>query len=153
MHQDVELSAARAWAVLGERFGDLSWSTGITSSSLEGELSPGAIRVCRFPPNMFSKAGEVRERLLHYDPDARSLAYEATDLPGIMRKAINRWTISPRDAERCRIASHATVELRGPMVLLQPLMRVMLRRMGARFIDELVAHARTVQDPLAYAAQ
>ncbi|MCH9688102.1 MAG: SRPBCC family protein [Deltaproteobacteria bacterium] len=135
--REIDASAAEVWCVLGEGFGDVSWSTGIDSSSLEGELGVGCLRTCNFPPSRLSKSGSVRETLVQFDREAMTLAYEVQPTPGVMKSAINRWSITPLGAERCRVRSHATLEFRGLAVVFGPLMRPMIRRMGARFVDDL----------------
>ena len=142
MHLDheIEASAEDVWRVVGERFGDLTWSEGIDDSHLEGELGVGGVRVCRFQPNAFSREGLVRERLTEFDRDGRVLAYVAENIPGVMRSASNRWTIVPLGPERCRVEMRANIELRGIFGLLAPLLAVGLRRMGARTLRELEAH-------------
>ncbi|MEM6996082.1 MAG: SRPBCC family protein, partial [Myxococcota bacterium] len=106
--REIEASAERVWHVVGERFGDMSWSSGITRSNLEGELGAGAVRVCQFPPNMFSKDGQVRERLLSFDRDTMRLSYEAGPT-GPMKRATNRWSVVALGRQRCRVDMRATV--------------------------------------------
>lgn len=141
IEREVAASAVEIWSVLGERFGDLSWSRDIESSALEGELGVGAVRVCRFPPNAFSRDGEIRERLVAFDREALTMAYEVTEPTGVMRRAINRWSLEPAGAGRCIMRSHATMELRGLARLLSPIVQLMLRRMASRFLEDVVAQA------------
>lgn len=138
MARELPVSADDAWYVLGERFDDVTWTSQIDESWLDGELGVGAERVCRFEPNMFSKTGEARERLIRFDRDAKALAYEIVDLPGVMTKGINRWTITPLGPDRCRIASHATCEFTPWIAWLNPVLRLMLKRMGRQFIADLL---------------
>lgn len=140
LHREIGASAEAVWRVVGERFGDLTWSDGIDDSHLEGELGVGGVRVCRFPPNAFSREGLVRERLTEFDREARVLAYVAENVPGVMRTASNRWTVVPLGPERCRVEMRATIELRGIFGLFAPLLAFGLRRMGDRTLRELEGH-------------
>jgi hypothetical protein len=43
----IDAPAAAAWAVLGERFGDIGeWATPITASALDHALGSGSVRTC-----------------------------------------------------------------------------------------------------------
>lgn len=137
---EMKASADDVWWVVGERFDDLRWSSGITESSLEGELGVGAIRVCHFPPNQFSKTGMVKERLLSFDRKAKTLSYEVTESNGVMKSACNHWTIVPLGPKRCRVDMHAQVELQGIARWFSFFMGFMLKRMGTQTARELEAH-------------
>lgn len=91
---------------------------------------------------MFSKTGQARERLQRFDPTTMTLAYEAIELPGVLRQGINRWSIEALDEQRCIVRSHATVELRGLAVIASPLMGLLLKRYGHAFIRDLWAEIR-----------
>ena len=142
VHLDRELAASAedVWRVVGERFGDLTWSEGIDASHLEGELGVGGVRICRFEPNAFSREGVVRERLTEFDREARVLAYVAENMPGVMRCASNRWSVVSLGPDRCRVEMRAAVELRGIARLFAPLLGLGLRRMGSRTLQELEAY-------------
>ncbi len=152
IQREFAVAAAQVWNVVGEQFGDLSWSTGITRSSLHGELGVGAVRHCEFPPNMFSRDGVVRERLLSFDRDAMSLSYEAGPT-GPIKRAVNRWTVVAMGPRACRIDMRATIELRGVMRLFSGLMRPMLRGMGTQTLDELGAEVLRQRQVASTAAQ
>lgn len=142
-----DIPASEVWEVVGEQFGDLSWSDSITSSHLEGELGVGAVRVCLFPPNQFSKEGLIKERLLSFDREKMAISYEALGLNGVMKAATNRWTVVPTGAQSCRIDMHASVEMSGLMGMIAPLFGFMLKRMGRATLDQLAVrlelHAQT----------
>ena len=128
--------ADAVWQVAGEGFADLSWSSDVTHSELDGDLKVGAVRTCHFPPNIFSRSGQVKETLSSFDRSQRQLAYQA-ELGGFIRRATNRWSIEAVDAARCRLRMHATIELRGLAKLFGPLLRPMLARMGRQTMREL----------------
>lgn len=147
LERELPASAEEVWTVVGERFGDLSWTSGVTESYLDGGGEPcaGSERVCQFPPNMFARAGEIRERLLSFDRAGKTFSYQTTEPTGVMQRATNRWTVTPLGEARCRVAMHATVELRGLARLLAPLMRPMLRRMGVQTLRELEDHVAALR--------
>ena len=155
----IDASPGRVWHALGERFMRVGeWAAPITSSCPVGpdEPRPGATRSCTIAPFGPMKAGVVDERLTRFDRDAMALEYEAlAGLPGFIGRAVNRWHVSPADGGGARVSIHATVTLRGPMVLLGWLIRWQLRSGGARVLEELkyfVEHGRPHPRKLAAAA-
>ena len=63
----VRAPAAAAWAVLGERFGQIAeWAAPITASSLEGALGVGAVRTCHIAGFGPVAPGAIRERLIDF---------------------------------------------------------------------------------------
>jgi Polyketide cyclase / dehydrase and lipid transport len=152
----IDAPAAAAWAVLGERFGQIGeWAAPITSSCLDGEAMVGATRTCHFAGFGPFKAGTLTERLVEFDPGAMTLAYESVDgMPSFVKSARNRWTVQPRSAASCLVRTHATLELQGPVRLLQFVVRRRLQADGARVLDELryqVEHGRPHPRKLAVA--
>jgi len=84
----INAPAQTAWAVLGEQFGDIgTWAGPIVRSSVDSQPGPGTVRTCqiaRFGP--FS-AAIIRERLVEFDPEAMSLAYESAEgMPAFRRR-------------------------------------------------------------------
>lgn len=138
----IDAPAAATWRVLGERFGHIGeWAAPILASTLEGEPRPGAVRTCRIPRVGPVRAGEVQERLTAFDPSTMTLAYEAiTGTPAFIRRAVNRWSVVAEGDRRSRVRSHATLELRGAMRLLAPLIGRQMRRVGVRVLEELRHH-------------
>ena len=152
----IDAPAAAAWAVLGERFGQIGeWAAPITSSGVDGELTVGAIRTCQFSGFGPFKPGVIRERLIEFDTPSMTLAYESVEgMPSFVKSARNRWTVEPRSAASCVVRTHATLELRGPLRLLQFVVARRLQADGARVLDELryqVEHGRPHPRKLAVA--
>lgn len=143
----VNAPAAAAWAVLGERFGQIAeWAVPITASSMEGEPRIGAVRTChiaRFGP---VAPGAIKERLIAFDAQARSFAYEAVEgMPRFIARAVNRWSVHARDEKSCIVRTHATLELRGAAVLLGRLLKWKMQADGGRVFEELqhrIEHGR-----------
>lgn len=127
----INTPAQAAWLVLGTCWGHIGrWAAPITASSLDGEPCAGAVRTChiaRFGP---VPPGLIKERLLDFDSEAMSFAYESIEgMPRFIEGAVNRWSVHALGDGRCVVRSHATVKLRGPMVLLGFLLE---RSSGAR---------------------
>jgi hypothetical protein len=60
-----------------------------------------------------------------------SLAYESSEgMPSFVQKAINRWSVHPETEATCLVRTHATLELRGPLRLLQFLLEGRLQAHG-----------------------
>ncbi|GHF65573.1 hypothetical protein HNQ07_004745 [Deinococcus metalli] len=135
----IGVPATAAWALLGERFGEITaWASVIMASTLDGPPRPGAVRTChtaRFGP---VPPGEVRERLLVFDPAALTLTYEAlSGLPAFITHAVNRWTVTPTGPATCTVTTDATLTLRGPARLLAGPLAVRLEWDAGRVLDEL----------------
>ncbi len=143
MQREIPASAAAVWQVLGESFGDLTWIPMVTASQLEGELGVGAQRVCRLAPSMFSKSGTLRERLVAFDRAGMTFAYEALELAPGFRHAGNRWSVVALGPNRCRVQMHGTFALAGTLWLMSPIVRIMVRRMGAATLRDLERRVTT----------
>lgn len=143
LRNEVEIAApaARVWHTLGERFMHVGeWAAPITSSCAVGASEPtaGAMRACTIAPFGPMKAGVVRERLVRFDAATMSFEYEAVSgMPRFVARAVNRWTVVRIDEHRSRVCVHATLLLRGPMVLLGCVLRWQFNAAGAKVIEEL----------------
>ncbi len=101
---EIDAPAEAAWRVLGEGFGDLSWSSSITYTRLSGELGVGAVRSCGGEAFGPFPAGEVSEVLTRFDREAMTFAYRGTDaMPWFVDSVENTWTVDALGAERCRV--------------------------------------------------
>jgi hypothetical protein len=143
----IEAPSAAAWAVIGERFASIDeWAGPITTSTLDGELGPGAVRTCRLAGFGPLAPGVIRERLIDFDPQHMTLAYESIDgMPQFIQKAMNRWSVHAIGETRCLVRSRATLKLRGPIVLVSLLFRWRMQVNAARVLDELRHHVERGQ--------
>jgi hypothetical protein len=121
---DISCSASEAWALFGEGFGSWAdWAPGIVSSTLEGPLAQGVVRV-----NETASLGTVRQELASFDPAARSLAYEMQgNLPPFFSKARNDWSIEETGPDQCRLLGEALFVLRADA---EPVRAKLLGKMG-----------------------
>src|SRR6266540_2877661 len=135
----IHAPAQAAWAVLGERFGQIAdWAAPINSSLMEGVPAVAAIRTCHFAGFGPFKAGTLKECLVEFDSAAMVLAYESAEgMPSFVKSAINRWTVHPRSEASCLVRTHAKLHLRGPLRLLQFIPWRRLDSDGARVLEEL----------------
>jgi len=94
----VSAPAEDTWMVVGERFGEIGeWASPITRSAMDGPPGAGRVRTCHVAGFGPVPPGVIRERLLHFDPHARSLSYEAAGgMPGFIRRAVSNWSGSYR---------------------------------------------------------
>lgn len=110
----LDVPATAAWKVLGEQFGSVGeWASGLRASSLDGDVRVGALRTCDLRAFGPFPSGRIVEQLLEFDRDTMKFSYAPTSgMPPMIDGARNRWSIEPVGAGRCRVRSHASVELR-----------------------------------------
>ena len=106
---DLNTSAADAWRLFGEGFGEwAAWAPGIEESTLEGPLAQGVIRVNRAP-----SLGTVRQALVRYEPEGRALAYDMIEgLPPFLTGLRNDWVIVATGEGTSRLEGDAVFTLR-----------------------------------------
>jgi hypothetical protein len=138
----INAPAPAAWAVLGERFGHIAdWAAPITASSIESEPGVGAVRTCHIAGFGPVKPGVIKERLVAFDPETMSFAYDAVEgMPDYVTRAVNRWFVYPRGNSSCVVRAHATLELRGAIRALSFLLKLRMQTDGARVLDDLRYH-------------
>jgi hypothetical protein len=94
-------------AVVGERFGEIgAWASAITESVLDGPPAVGRVRTCQVAGFGPIAAGVIKERLTEFDPQTRSLSYEAAaGMPWFITGAVSRWRCTPGRARAARCGS------------------------------------------------
>jgi hypothetical protein len=141
MRAEVVISAPaeHAWGVVGERFGEIGeWASPITRSSMDGPPGVGQVRTCHVAGFGPVAPGVIRERLVTFDPEARSLSYEAAHgLPGFVMRAVNRWSVHPGPGRSCTVRIHATLTLRPVTRPLGPVLRWRMRADTRRVLADL----------------
>lgn len=130
---EINAPADAVWELVGTRFGELStWANPVHASTM---LEPD-LRRCQ------TSLGTVHERVLAFDDAARTLTYEAVVRPPWMKRGVNRWTVTPLGAGRCRVESVATIEVHaGEMLRLVGLLPRLVRM--SRTLDDLRVYAET----------
>jgi len=140
----VQVPADQAWALVGTQFGQVAaWASPITASSLDGPPQSGAVRVCHIRGFGPVPPGVIRERLLSYDPAARSLSYQADGLPWYITCAVSRWQVRPADGGASAVSIRATMTLQPLLRPFSPAVRWRMRRDSAAVLDELAHRLRT----------
>lgn len=136
----VNAPASKAWAVLGEQFGDIGqWSTSIEASSLQGELGVGCVRACHSTGFGPFSGGLFTERLTEFDPQRRIFRYEGLQgLPWFVTAASNRWTVERLDAARCKVRSQASLDIVWWLRPLGFVFRFMMRAGLREFVEEMI---------------
>jgi Polyketide cyclase / dehydrase and lipid transport len=141
----INASAEDAWVVVGERFGQISeWASAITESVIDGPPAVGRVRTCQVAGFGPIAAGVIKERLICFDPDARSLSYEAAaGMPRFIAAAVSRWSVHAGPGSSCTVRIHATLALRPAARLLSPALRWRLRGDTRRVLAELRQRVET----------
>jgi hypothetical protein len=124
---------------VGERFGEIAeWASAITASVIDGPPDAGRVRACQAAGFGPVAAGVVTERLIEFDPDARSLSYEAAaGLPWFIAGALSRWSVHAGPGSACTVRIHATLTLRRAARPLSPALRWRMRADTRRALAEL----------------
>ena len=135
----INASCDDAWEVVGERFGQISeWASAITESVMDVPPAVGHVRTCHVAGFGPFDPGVVKERLVSFDPQARSLSYEAAaGMPSFIVHAVNRWSVSPGPGGTCMVNIHATLTLRPAARPLGPVLRWRMRADIRRVLAEL----------------
>ena len=90
----------------------------------------GAVRLCEL------QQGTIRETIVHWE-EGKSFKYRGEGTP-MMKQATNHWSVQAHGTQTI-VTTTAEVELKGGIfgVSLQPLVRMMASRMGARSLSSL----------------
>ncbi len=164
--------ADRVWAVIGPGFARIGdWATAILTSTaipatpastatpadptgngvtpIGGRLptaagavdAPVAGRVCATGMRLVP---QVTETLIAYDEANRTLTYQASGMPAFVTLARNTWTVTPVDANRCRVSLRARFDTHGLIGLLgRWAILAQTRRTSRHLADDLRHYAET----------
>jgi hypothetical protein len=135
----VRVPPERAWALVGEAFGDIGrWAAPIVTSTMDVPAAPGSVRTCHIRGFGPVAPGVVKERLTRFDPVKRSLAYEWVEgRPLFVVHALNRWSVHGTGPGACTVRVHVTLTLHPSVRPFVPLLRWWMRRDAGRVLDEL----------------
>lgn len=128
--------ANEIWALMGEGYGDVGqWARGLKGSHLRDPgagMVQGAIRVCER-----DNGQAIHEQARIYDPHSMTLSYTVVDgMPSWVAEASNTWTIRP-DGLGCVVTARAVLTLPWWLRPVTPLMRMWIRSLGRRFMDDM----------------
>jgi hypothetical protein len=135
----INAPAEDAWVVVGESFGEIAeWASAITESVMDGPPAVGRVRACQVAGFGPIAAGVITERLTEFDPEARSLSYEAAaGLPWFITGTASRWSVHAGPGGACTVRIHATLALRLAARPLSPDLRWRMRADTRRVLAEL----------------
>ncbi len=139
MEMELEAPASEAWNVLAEHFGEVSeFASGVQASSLDREVGVGAVRNCEVPGFGPFDPSQITEELTEFDPARMKYAYQAGgELPPMIPGSKNRWSIEELGPNRCRVKSHASVELQWWAFPIASLLGWAIRAEVLRFGEDL----------------
>jgi Polyketide cyclase / dehydrase and lipid transport len=104
-------SAAEAWELRANRFGEIGqWTNVVDSSELVGDrVDVGAERHCRVS-GRGSRDGLAIERVTAFDPGAMTIAYELVrGPPAFITSARNVMTVTALSEDRCRVDADGAI--------------------------------------------
>lgn len=138
-------SQAKAWEVLAEQFGEIAtWTTALRSSTLEGPVQKGAVRICESAPFGPFPASVVKERLVEYDPQNFRFAYVAySGLPAMFKHAQNNWSIERIDESNCWVHSHAVIKISWWLKPISWLLKALIKRDVKKVVIEIQHYIET----------
>ncbi|MCO4747087.1 MAG: SRPBCC family protein [Proteobacteria bacterium] len=110
---DIPAPAAEVWHVVGTRFDQLAdYASGVRAVEMEGPVCVGATRTCHSEPFGPFDSARINETLVEFDPAGMRLTYTADgELPSFIPSSRNRWSVQAVGPSRCRVRSHASVDL------------------------------------------
>lgn len=140
-HIVIEAPAAEVWEVIGPQFDRIGqWATVIPSSAPHATVATGIDapvpgRVCH---TGLRSVPSVSETIIDYDAAARTLTYQAGDLPAFIAVARNRWQVTAIGDHRSSVRFDAHLETRGLLGRLSRWwMLVSVNRTGRYLLDDL----------------
>jgi hypothetical protein len=140
----IDAPVSAVWALLSQLESIHLWVASIRRSHCpEQSRGVGAVRLCEL------KQGTIRETIIEWT-EGQSFKYRGEGAP-MMQSATNLWTVEARGSQTL-VTSSAEVVVKGGLFgrLLEPLMKPMIRRLGARSLASLkyyVEHGQPYAGP------
>lgn len=125
------------WEVAGYQFGHAHiWGSILRHSEGHGEKISGP--VCDSRTCNIQGMGTVKEKVIEFNPDQHTLAYEVVQgFPFFVKRAVNRWHLSEKGTHT-EICMHAEIELQGFIgTLMGPLMKFQINRILHTAVEDL----------------
>jgi Polyketide cyclase / dehydrase and lipid transport len=142
----INAAAQKVWHILAHEFGTVGqWASSIPESqsinhipALEGTEVIG--RVCATAVPGFPA---VRETFTYYDEQSMRFGYEPSEgQPWFIKHAENHWVVHSLGPQISMVESRAELDVGlFPGVLLAPLLKLFMGRVGAQFFEELKFYA------------
>lgn len=152
-HLSIDAPAARVWDVIGPGFARIGdWATSIPASTpapaepaipATAASAPAAAsapvtgRTCHTGIRLVP---QVTETLIAYDENGRTLTYQASGLPAFITSARSTWTVTPADADSCRLTVIAHFRTRGVLGALGCWAMLARARLAARHLQADLRH-------------
>lgn len=133
----------KTWQVLGPEFAHAQrWASAVHHSEGSGQGFNGAScseRGCN------TTIGQLKEKLIEYNPSQYTLAYEIPEgMPGMVSSALNHWQLRSIDAQQTQLIMTIVIEVKGLMgKIMQPLMRIQMSKLGAQIAEEFKYYVET----------
>lgn len=127
----VDAPVTKVWAALSDLASIHLWIEAITHSYCPAQSrGVGAVRICEL------KQATIEETIVAWE-EGRSFTYQGVGAP-MLKRAANTWSVEAKGAQTL-VTSTAEAEMKGGVfgLLLQPLLKVVFARMGARSLASL----------------
>lgn len=132
----IETSIDKAWQILGPEFAyPQRWASAVNHSEAKGPSFEGAScseRGCA------TTIGQLKEKLIEYDPAQYTLAYEISEgMPGMVSSALNHWQLRAINVQQTQLTMRIEMEVKGILgKIMQPMMRIQMSNLGAQIAEE-----------------
>ena len=129
----VDAPTEDTWSLLAGQFGDVgTWTSAIQSSQLTDRMGPSAIRQCILPNGKW-----IREQVTGYDAAKMTFDYKIIEgAPAWIKEASNQFTVQPMSNNRTKVMTRTVIRLPFWLWPFSPLVRINVKRMTNRFMDE-----------------
>src|SRR6266568_5671478 len=141
-HMTINASAEKVWRVLAHDFATIGqWASAIPTSQAIADLpAPAGAevggRVCSTAVPGFA---DVQETFTSFDEASMHFAYQATEgRPWFLKRAENHWMVRSLGPHTSLVEARAEIDLSlFPGLLLAPLFKLQMGRVGAQSLEEL----------------
>jgi hypothetical protein len=133
----IDKPAAAVWEVVGTQFGSAYlWASALNHTQGHGAKISEQVsesRTCDI-----QGMGRIREKLVEFDPAARTLSYEVKEgFPFFVARGVNRWRLVDQGG-RTRVVSNAEIVTKGVIgALMSPMMKMQMSGMMRRTLEDL----------------
>jgi hypothetical protein len=105
---------------------------------MDGPPAAGRVRTCQVAGFGPLRAAVIKERLIEFEPEARSLSYQAAaGMPWFIVGALSRWSVHAGPGSASTVRVHASLALHRAARPLTPVLRWRMRADTRRALAEL----------------